>query len=167
MKVGFIGLGIMGRPMALNLLKGGHAVTVWARRADSMAPLLDAGATGAADAAAVAGDVDVVFSMVADAADVEQVALGPRGVADGARPGLIYVDMSTIAPAAAQSIAARLAERGVSMLDAPVSGGEVGAISGALTIMVGGDEAAFGTVAPLFACMGKAATLIEIGRAHV
>ena len=160
MKVGFIGLGIMGRPMALNLLKGGHAVTVWARRADSMAPLLDAGATGAADAAAVAGDVDVVFSMVADAADVEQVALGPRGVADGARPGLIYVDMSTIAPAAAQSIAARLAERGVSMLDAPVSGGEVGAISGALTIMVGGDEAAFGTVAPLFVCMGKAATLI-------
>ncbi|HMV17973.1 MAG TPA: NAD(P)-dependent oxidoreductase [Rhodocyclaceae bacterium] len=160
MKVGFIGLGIMGRPMALNLLKGGHAVTVWARRADSMAPLLDAGATGAADAAAVAGDVDVVFSMVADAADVEQVALGPRGVADGARPGLIYVDMSTIAPAAAQSIAARLAERGVSMLDAPVSGGEVGAINGALTIMVGGDEAAFGTVAPLFACMGKAATLI-------
>ena len=160
MKVGFIGLGIMGRPMALNLLKGGHAVTVWARRADSMAPLLDAGATGAADAAAVAGDVDVVFSMVADAADVEQVALGPRGVADGARPGLIYVDMSTIAPAAAQSIAARLAERGVSMLDAPVSGGEVGAINGALTIMVGGDEAAFGTVAPLFVCMGKAATLI-------
>ena len=160
MKVGFIGLGIMGRPMALNLLKGGHEVTVWARRAESMAPLLAAGAAGAADAAAVAGAVDVVFSMVADAADVEQVALGPRGVADGARPGLIYVDMSTIAPAAAQSIAARLAERGVTLLDAPVSGAEVGAINAALTIMVGGDAAAFETVTPLFACLGKAATLI-------
>ena len=160
MKVGFIGLGIMGRPMALNLLKGGYDVTVWARRAESMAPLLEAGAKGAADSAAVAAACDVVFSMVADAADVEQVALGAGGVAEGARAGLIYVDMSTIAPAAAQSISARLAERGVTMLDAPVSGGEVGAINAGLTIMVGGDEAAFETVKPLFACMGKAATLI-------
>jgi 2-hydroxy-3-oxopropionate reductase len=160
MKVGFIGLGIMGRPMALNLLKGGHEVTVWARRAESMAPLLEAGAQGGANAAAVAAACDVVFSMVADAADVEQVALGAGGVADGARPGLIYVDMSTIAPAAVQSIAARMAERGVTMLDAPVSGGEVGAINAGLTIMVGGDEAAFEIVKPLFACMGKAATLI-------
>lgn len=160
MKVGFIGLGIMGRPMALNLLKGGFDLTVWARRAESMAPLLEAGAKGAASAAAVAASCDVVFSMVADAADVEQVALAAGGVAEGARAGLVYVDMSTIAPSAAQSIAARLAERGVVMLDAPVSGGEVGAISGALTIMVGGDEAAFETVRPLFACMGKAATRI-------
>lgn len=160
MKVGFIGLGIMGRPMALNLLKGGFDLTVWARRAESMAPLLEAGAKGAASAAAVAASCDVVFSMVADAADVEQVALAVGGVAEGARAGLIYVDMSTIAPSAAQSIAARLAERGVVMLDAPVSGGEVGAISGGLTIMVGGDAAAFETVHPLFACMGKAATLI-------
>lgn len=160
MKVGFIGLGIMGRPMALNLLKGGFDLTVWARRAESMAPLLEAGAKGAASAAAVAASCDVVFSMVADAVDVEQVALAAGGVAEGARAGLIYVDMSTIAPSAAQSIAARLAERGVVMLDAPVSGGEVGAISGGLTIMVGGDAAAFETVRPLFACMGKAATLI-------
>ena len=160
MKVGFIGLGIMGRPMALNLLKGGYDVTVWARRAESMAPLLEAGAQGGANAAAVAAACDVVFSMVADAADVEQVALGAGGVADGARPGLIYVDMSTIAPAAVQSIAARMAERGVTMLDAPVSGGEVGAINAGLTIMVGGDEAAFEIVKPLFARMGKAATLI-------
>lgn len=160
MKVGFIGLGIMGRPMALNLLKGGHEVTVWARRAESMAPLLEAGAQAAATAAAVAAACDVVFSMVADAADVEQVALGADGVAEGAKAGLIYVDMSTIAPAAVQSIAARMAERGVTMLDAPVSGGEVGAINAGLTIMVGGDEAAFEIVKPLFACMGKAATLI-------
>ncbi|TYC59834.1 NAD(P)-dependent oxidoreductase [Zoogloea oleivorans] len=160
MKIGFIGLGIMGRPMALNLLKGGHEVTVWARRAESMAPLLEAGAQGGANAAAVAAACDVVFSMVADAADVEQVALGAGGVAEGAKAGLIYVDMSTIAPAAVQSIAARMAERGVTMLDAPVSGGEVGAINAGLTIMVGGDEAAFEIARPLFACMGKAATLI-------
>ena len=160
MKVGFIGLGIMGRPMALNLLKGGFDLTVWARRAESMAPLLEAGARGAASAAEVAAGCDVVFSMVADAADVEQVALGAGGVAEGARAGLIYVDMSTIAPAAAQSISARLLDKGVTMLDAPVSGGEVGAISGGLTIMVGGDAAAFAKVEPLFARMGKAATLI-------
>ncbi len=160
MKVGFIGLGIMGRPMALNILKGGFDLTVWARRAESMAPLLEAGAKGAASAAEVAAGCDVVFSMVADAADVEQVALGAGGVAEGARAGLIYVDMSTIAPAAAQSISARLLEKGVTMLDAPVSGGEVGAISGGLTIMVGGDVAAFAKVEPLFARMGKAATLI-------
>lgn len=160
MKVGFIGLGIMGRPMALNILKGGFDLTVWARRAESMAPLLEAGAKGAASAAEVAAGCDVVFSMVADAADVEQVALGAGGVAEGARAGLIYVDMSTIAPAAAQSISARLLDKGVTMLDAPVSGGEVGAISGGLTIMVGGDAAAFAKVEPLFARMGKAATLI-------
>ena len=160
MKLGFVGLGIMGRPMALNLIKGGFEVCVWARRAESMAPLLEAGAQAGASAADVAARCDVVFSMVADAADVEQVALGAAGVAEGARPGLIFVDMSTIAPAAAQSIAARLAERGITMLDAPVSGGEVGAINGALTIMVGGDAAAFARVQPAFACLGKAATLI-------
>jgi len=160
MKVGFIGLGIMGRPMALNLLKGGFDLTVWARRDASMASLLEAGATGAAGPAEVAAGCDVVFSMVSDAADVEQVALGAGGVADGARPGLIYVDMSTIAPAAAQGIAERLAARGVTMLDAPVSGGEVGAINAGLTIMVGGDEAAFGKVKPMLASMGKSVTLI-------
>ena len=160
MKVGFIGLGIMGRPMALNLLKGGFDLTVWARRAESMAPLLEAGAKGAGGPAEVAAACDVVFSMVSDAADVEQVALGAGGVADGARAGLIFVDMSTIAPAAAQGIATRLSERGVSMLDAPVSGGEVGAISGGLTIMVGGDEAAFEKVKPMLVSMGKSVTLI-------
>ena len=143
MKIGFVGLGIMGRPMALNILKGGFDLTVWARRAESMAPLLEAGAKGAGSAAEVAAGCDVVFSMVSDAADVEQVALGAGGVVEGARPGLIFVDMSTIAPAAAQVIAAQMAERGLAMLDAPVSGGEVGAISGGLTIMVGGDAAAF------------------------
>ncbi|MBW7860028.1 MAG: 2-hydroxy-3-oxopropionate reductase [Rhodocyclaceae bacterium] len=160
MKVGFIGLGLMGRPMALNLLKAGNVLHVWSRRRESMEPLLAAGAQACANAAELAGNVEVVISMVADAPDVERVALGPDGVADGARPGLIFVDMSTIAPAAAQSISARLAERGVTMLDAPVSGGEVGAIDGTLTIMVGGDEVDFRRVLPLFEAMGKTVSLI-------
>ncbi len=160
MKIGFVGLGIMGRPMALNILKGGFDLTVWARRAESMAPLLEAGAKGAASPAEVAAKCDIVVSMVSDAPDVEAVALGAGGVAEGAKPGLIYIDMSTIAPAAAQSIAARLAEKGVTMLDAPVSGGEVGAINAGLTIMVGGDEAAFEKAKAVLACMGKSVNLI-------
>ncbi len=160
MRIGFVGLGIMGRPMALNILKGGFDLTVWARRAESMAPLLEAGAKGAASPAEVAAACDIVVSMVSDAPDVEAVALGSGGVAEGARPGLIYIDMSTIAPAAAQSIAARLAEKGVTMLDAPVSGGEVGAINAGLTIMVGGDEAAFEKAKAVLACMGKSVNLI-------
>ncbi|MFA7606979.1 MAG: 2-hydroxy-3-oxopropionate reductase [Rhodocyclaceae bacterium] len=160
MKVGFIGLGLMGRPMALNLLKAGHELWVWSRRAEAMQPLLDAGAGGCAHAAEVASRAEVVISMVADAPDVEQVALGTHGVVEGAKPGLIFVDMSTIAPAAAQSMAARLGEQGVVMLDAPVSGGEVGAINATLTIMVGGDEVAFGVVRPLFEAMGRTVSLI-------
>jgi len=160
MRIGFVGLGIMGRPMALNILKGGFDLTVWARRAESMAPLLEAGAKGAASPAEVAAACDIVVSMVSDAPDVEAVALGTGGVAEGARPGLIYIDMSTIAPAAAQSIAARLAEKGVTMLDAPVSGGEVGAINAGLTIMVGGDEAAFEKAKAVLACLGKSVNLI-------
>jgi 2-hydroxy-3-oxopropionate reductase len=160
MRAGFIGLGIMGRPMALNLLRGGHALHVWTRRPASMEPLLDAGATGHDSAAAVARASAVVISMVADAPDVEQVALGLGGVADGASPGLTFVDMSTIAPAAARSIAARLAQRGIDMLDAPVSGGEAGAIKATLSIMVGGDAAVFERVKPLFECMGQAITLV-------
>lgn len=160
MEVGFIGLGLMGRPMALNLIKAGHPVCVWSRRRESMQPLLDAGARECSSAADVAARVEVVISMVADAPDVEQVALGVQGVAEGARPGLVFVDMSTIAPAAAQSIASRLADRGITMLDAPVSGGEVGAINAGLTIMVGGDAVAFEKVKPLFQAMGKTVSLI-------
>lgn len=168
MRVGFVGLGIMGRPMALNLLKSGHEVTVWARRPESMAPLLEAGAQGAANPAAVAAQVDVIFSMVADAPDVREVMLGAQGVVQGAHPGLIAVDMSTIPPAAARSIAADLAEQGITFLDAPVSGGEVGAIAGTLSIMVGGDPVAFDKVQPLFACMGKSVVYIgESGTGQV
>lgn len=172
MKVGFVGLGIMGRPMALNLLKGGHQVAVWTRRAESMQPLLAAGASAAQSAAALAQGCDLVISMVADAPDVEQVALGPQGVVEGAeaagRHDLVFADMSTIAPSAARSIAARMAERGVTMLDAPVSGGEVGAIAGSLTIMVGGHQAACERARPAFECMGKTVTWIgESGAGQV
>ncbi len=168
MDVGFIGLGLMGRPMALNLIKAGHRVHVWSRRRESMQPLLDAGAGDSTSAAEVARRAAGTISMVADAPDVEQVTLGMRGVADGAAPGHIHIDMSTIAPAAAQSIAARLAERGIVALDAPVSGGEPGAIAGTLTIMVGGELEACVRVHPLFAAMGKSITRIgEAGAGQV
>lgn len=160
MEVGFIGLGLMGRPMALNLLKAGHKVHVWSRRRESMQPLLEAGAGDCASAAELARRASITISIVADAPDVEAVTLGENGVAEGAGPGHIHVDMSTIAPAAAQRIAADLEGRGISMLDAPVSGGEVGAVAGSLTIMVGGEEGVFEAVRPLFEAMGKAATYI-------
>jgi 2-hydroxy-3-oxopropionate reductase len=161
MKIGFIGLGLMGRPMALNLLKGGHAVTVWARRAESMAPLVQAGATGAASPADLAKQAEVVISMVADAPDVAEVMLGEKGVAKGASPGLVAVDMSTIAPASAREIGEKLAAAGVDFLDAPVSGGEVGAIAGTLSIMAGGSEAAFAKARPAFEAMGK--NIVHVG----
>jgi len=148
----------MGRPMALNLLKGGHQVTVWARRAESMQPLLDAGASGAASPADVARGQELVISMVADAPDVAEVM---RGVASAAVPGLVAVDMSTIAPAVAKAIHAELAAAGVDFMDAPVSGGEVGAIAGTLSIMAGGSEAAFARAQPAFACMGK--NIVHVG----
>ncbi len=163
MKIGFVGLGIMGRPMALNLIKGGHEVTVWARRAESMQPLLDAGARAAASPAEAARGNALVISMVADAPDVAEVMLGEQGVAKGAAPGLVAVDMSTIAPAAARRIGEDLAACGIDFLDAPVSGGEVGAIAGSLSIMVGGSAAAFATALPAFACMGK--NVVHVGAA--
>ena len=172
MEIGFIGLGIMGRPMALNLLKAGHAVRVWTRRSESSQPLLVAGATQAESPATLAADCELVISMVGDAPDVEQVALGALGVAEGAeragRSDLVYIDMSTIAPSAARSIAARLAERGVTMIDAPVSGGEVGAVAATLTVMAGGPQAAFEFARPALECMGKTVTWIgESGAGQV
>ena len=158
MKIGFIGLGIMGRAMALNLIKGGHTVSVWARRAESMQPLLDAGAKAASSASDAARGNELVISMVADAPDVAEVM---RAVAAAAEPGLIAIDMSTIAPAAARQVGEALAAVGVDFLDAPVSGGEVGAIAGTLSIMVGGTEAAFAKVRPAFECMGT--NIVHVG----
>jgi 2-hydroxy-3-oxopropionate reductase len=160
-RVGFIGLGIMGRPMALNVLRAGWDLAVHARRPESMEPLAAAGAATCASPAEVARHADILFTMVADTADVEQVILGPEGVIEGAIPGAVLVDMSTISPAVTRTIAARLRERGLAMLDAPVSGGEAGAIAGTLSIMVGGAAEVFDRVRPLFAAMGR--NIVHVG----
>ena len=160
-KIGFIGLGLMGRPMALNLIKAGHALCVYARRTEAMVPLLDAGATGCASPAEVAQQTDIVITMVSDTPDVEAVLFGDHGVAEGIRPGAIVVDMSTISPTATRAFAVRLRDLGAEMLDAPVSGGDIGAINATLSIMVGGPEAVFEQIQPIFAAMGK--NIVRIG----
>jgi 2-hydroxy-3-oxopropionate reductase len=159
--VGFIGLGIMGRPMALNLIKAGHRLCVHARRPESMAPLAAAGAVACDSPAALAGVADVIFTMVSDTPDVEQVIFGPGGVIEGARKGSVVVDMSTISPSVTGSMAQRLAQHGVAMLDAPVSGGEAGAVNATLSIMVGGEQGVFQRVLPLFQAMGT--HIVHIG----
>ncbi|RMD02216.1 NAD(P)-dependent oxidoreductase [Aquitalea palustris] len=161
MKVGYIGLGIMGLPCVLNLLKAGHAVTVWSRRPDSAAAALAAGASWADSPAQLAAQVEVLVSNVSDTGDVEQVLLGEQGAVHGAQKGLVCVDMSTISPIGARDIAARLAAAGVDFLDCPVSGGQVGAVNGSLTIMVGGKAEALAKVRPALEAMGK--TITHIG----
>jgi 2-hydroxy-3-oxopropionate reductase len=160
MKIGFIGLGLMGRPMAQHLAAAGHELHLWARRAASLEPFAASGAKVHASPAEMARHADVVFTMVADGPDVEAVTLGQAGIAEGAAPGLIVVDMSTIAPAVAQAIAARLEAKGIEFVDAPVSGGEVGAINASLTIMAGGKPEVFHKVLPLLQLLGKSVTLI-------
>ena len=160
MNVGFIGLGLMGRPLALHLEKAGHALHLWARRPESLAPFAAVNAKTYATPAEVAANSDVVITMVADAPDVENVCLGENGLAAGGKAGLIIVDMSTINPNAARVIGEKLAAKGIAFVDAPVSGGETGAINAALTIMVGGSQAAFDKVKPLLEKMGKSVTLI-------
>jgi len=161
LKIGYIGLGIMGRPMALNLLRAGYPVCVWARRPESMAPLVEAGAVQGSSPADVARASDVVFTNVSDTSDVEQVVLGDQGTIEGAQPGSLVIDNSTISAIATRSIAERLAVAGVDMLDAPVSGGEQGAISGNLSIMVGGKPEAFARAKPLFEVLGK--NIVHVG----
>jgi 2-hydroxy-3-oxopropionate reductase len=154
MKLGFIGLGIMGTPMAGHLLAAGHTLHVHTRRQVPVA-LTQAGAVACADAAAVAHEADVIFLMLPDTPDVEAVLFGPGGVASALQPGQAVVDMSSISPLATQGFAQRIAALGADWLDAPVSGGEVGARAASLTIMCGGTEAAFLRIQPLLALMGK------------
>ena len=161
MKLGFIGLGVMGRPMALHLIKAGHALSVYARRAESAQPLVDAGARRLATPAEVAAHSEVVFTMVTTGADVEAVALGEGGLIHGAKPGTVLVDMGTIPPGTARRIAAKLAERGIETIDAPVSGGEAGAQNATLAIMAGGKAEVLERVRPLLEKLGK--TLVHIG----
>ncbi|MCC7209155.1 MAG: NAD-binding protein [Anaerolineae bacterium] len=160
LKVGYIGLGLMGSAMARNLLKAGFPLVVHNRSRAIVEALVQEGATAAFSPAEVAAQVDVVFTNLPDSPDVESVALGPDGVKDGAHPGLIFVDNSTIKPETARAIAADLATVGVRTLDAPVSGGQIGAQQGTLVFMVGGPAEAFERITPLFKAMGKAWTLV-------
>src|SRR6266550_782509 len=158
--VGFIGLGIMGRPMARNLINAGYPLVVHNRSRAAVDELVGAGAKSATSPREVAGQCDVLITMLPNSPDVEVVALGKNGIVEGARPGLLFVDMSTISPIVSQKIGKTLEAKGVKMLDAPVSGGEKGAINAVLSIMVGGDKAVFDHVLPIFQAMGKTITLL-------
>jgi 3-hydroxyisobutyrate dehydrogenase-like beta-hydroxyacid dehydrogenase len=155
MNAGFIGLGIMGAPMAANLLKAGFPLAVYNRTPSRCGPLQALGAVACETPAEVARRSDVVVTIVSETRDVEAVLFGPDGAAEGLRPGSVVIDMSTISPAATVEFAARLRAQGVDMLDAPVSGGESGAIEGRLSIMAGGPREAFDRCLPLFEAMGR------------
>jgi 2-hydroxy-3-oxopropionate reductase len=158
-KVGFIGLGIMGRPMAKNLMEAGYELVVHNRSPEKAEELAKEGnATAAASPGQVAQACDIVITMLPDSPDVEAVVAGEGGVLEGIRDGALLVDMSTISPVVTKELSEKVREKGASMLDAPVSGGDVGAIEGALSIMVGGSEEDFERARPLFDVMGKAAT---------
>ena len=158
LRVGYIGLGLMGKSMARNALKAGFPLVVHNRSRAAVDELAAEGATPAFSPAEVAAQVDVVFTNLPDSPDVEQVALGAEGVIEGAQPGLIFVDNSTIKPASARKIAEVLGEKGVASLDAPVSGGDIGARDGTLTIMVGGPAQALQKVMPILEVMGRSVT---------
>lgn len=161
MKIGFIGLGIMGKPMAKNLLAAGHQLVVSSRNPTTAAELKAAGATVADTPKQIAEQSEMVITMLPNSPDVEAVALDPDGIAAGAHHGLIFVDMSSIAPLVAREIHDALADKGIAMLDAPVSGGEPKAIEGTLSVMVGGDEALFDDVKDVLGAM--AASVVRVG----
>ena len=158
--IGFIGLGIMGKPMSKNLLKAGYPLVVHSRSRGPVDEVVNAGAKAASTPKEVAAQCDVLITMLPNSPDVEQVALGKDGIIEGAKPGLLLVDMSTISPIVSKKVGAALAAKGVKMLDAPVSGGEKGAIDAALSIMVGGDQATFDAVLPILKALGKTITLL-------
>jgi 3-hydroxyisobutyrate dehydrogenase len=157
-KIAFIGMGIMGSPMACNLLKAGFPVTVHTRTRSKAQPALDAGARWADSPAQAAAQADVVITCVTDTPDVQAVLLGERGVVESARPGLMCIDMSTISPDATRRMAEALSQKGVTLLDAPVSGGQIGAQEAKLSIMVGGPKEAFDAVRPVLEAMGRTVT---------
>ena len=157
-KVGFIGLGIMGKPMALNLLKAGIELVVYNRTSSKMEQLINAGATGVGSPEEVAKNSDIIITIVSDTPDVEDVILGDHGIIHGVEEGSIVIDMSTISPSVTKEIAERLKEKKVDMLDAPISGGDTGAINGTLAIMVGGDAEVLEKCMPIFNVLGKTIT---------
>ena len=158
-KIGFIGLGIMGKHMSSHLIDAGYEISVYDIRPGAVEELSAKGAIACKNCSEAAADADVVISMVPHSPDVEKVALGESGILESARKGLIYIDMSTIAPGTAVKVAKVLAEKGVRCLDAPVSGGETGAKNAALSIMVGGPKDLFDEMMPIFETMGKTITL--------
>jgi 2-hydroxy-3-oxopropionate reductase len=161
--VGFIGLGLMGRPMARNLLKAGFPLNVHSRSPTPVDDLVAQGADRATSPADVASRATRIITMLPDSPDVEQVLEGADGVFTAIQPGTILIDCSSIAPTTARRLAERTRSLGATMLDAPVSGGEIGAISGTLSIMVGGDEAAFAEVKPILDVMGNPEKVIRVG----
>jgi 2-hydroxy-3-oxopropionate reductase len=168
MKVGFIGLGIMGKPMAKNLVKAGYSLVVYDIVDAAVKELTDAGAESAGSSAEVAKLADIIITMLPNSPHVKEVVLGEGGVIEGAKKGQILVDMSSIAPLVSQEVGKALAEKGVEMLDAPVSGGEPKAIDGTIAIMVGGKQEVFDKIKPLFDVMGASAVLVgELGSGNV
>ncbi len=161
-RIGFIGLGIMGKPMARNLRKAGYPLTVYNRSNGPVEELVAAGAVAAASPRDVAANADIIVTIVTDTPDVQQVLLGENGVVHTITQDTIVIDMSTISPTATREIASIVQEKGASMLDAPVSGGEGGAIAGTLSIMVGGEEAVFNRCVPLFETLGK--NIVHVGQ---
>src|SRR5579872_557499 len=165
MQIGFIGIGVMGRPMVLNLLKAGHSVTIFARHPEKpeVQEVLNAGAKQAPSPRAVAMASDIVITMVPNSPQVEEVVTGSQGILEGARKGLIIIDMSTIAPTVSRALAEKAATHNVHFLDAPVSGGSQGAVNGTLTIMVGGEQQIFEQVKSVLEAMGKKENIFYVG----
>ena len=163
LKIGYIGLGLMGKSMARNILKAGFPLVVHNRSRAAVDELVAEGAIAASSPAVVAAQVDIIFTNLPDSPDVEKVVLGERGIIEAAHDGLIVIDNSTIKPASARMIAAELAKKGIYSLDAPVSGGDIGAKNGTLTIMVGGDASALERAMPVLQAMGK--TITHVGDA--
>jgi 2-hydroxy-3-oxopropionate reductase len=161
--IGFIGLGVMGKPMAKNLIKAGHRLVVHNRSRAAADEVAKDGATAASSPADVARAATIVITMLPDTPDVELVLTGPNGVLSTLQAGAVVVDMSSISPAATRRLADAVAAKGAAMLDAPVSGGEIGAINASLSIMVGGEEAAFARLKPIFEAMGNAERIVHIG----
>ncbi len=167
-KIGFIGLGIMGKPMALNLIKKGYSLTVYDTRKEVVQEVVAAGAKEGKSGKDVAAQSDVVITMLPNGPDVKVAVLGKDGILEGAKKGLIFVDMSSIAPLVSKELCAEVAKKGVEMLDAPVSGGEPKAKDGTLSIMVGGKKEIFEQVEPILKCMGSSAVLVgDIGSGNI
>jgi len=162
-RIGFIGLGVMGRPMAAHLAQKGYRLTVYTRTRRVADDLISAGASWADSPAGVARESDIVITMLPDTPDVELAISGPGGILEGLSPGSVVIDMSSISPVAARALASKVLAHGGVMLDAPVSGGEIGAINASLSIMVGGDRPTFERVKPVLACMGNPERVVHIG----